>query len=66
MVKIIKRGAKPSEKVARVTCGQCGSVLEFEKKDVQSDQREGDYVKCPVCTTFIANSVLNWKTKRGT
>ena len=51
MVKVIKYGKR------RVTCNECDSVLEFEKKDISSRQtginEYEKFVRCPVCTNAI-------------
>ena len=42
----------------------CGATVEFEKKDVQPDQRDGSYVVWPQCKKWIAASLLKWKKAR--
>lgn len=61
VARIIKRGEVKTE-TAKYTCGNCGSLIEFEKSDIQGDQRDGDYVKCPLegCGSLINASILNW------
>ena len=53
MVKIIKRGQLPGERVRKVTCSQCKSVLEVKESEWEStgDVREPNVVcvDCPVC-----------------
>jgi len=58
MAKIHRRGAPPSESKYLFECKKCDSLVEFNREDVQSDQRDGDYVVCPVCLAFIAWSVI--------
>ena len=59
MAKIIERGDKHiRDNKAKHKCHKCASVIEFTKSDIKSDQRDGDYVQCPVCTTFINRSVV--------
>lgn len=58
MAKIIKRGQDPRTKPVRHTCGKCKSVIEFTRSDIHGDQRDGNYVKCPVCNSFINSSVV--------
>lgn len=51
-MKIIKMGNQtPKEKVK--TCHNCKTVFSFTNQDINPDQRDGDYVICPVCKTFI-------------
>jgi DNA-directed RNA polymerase subunit RPC12/RpoP len=35
-------------------CTRCNSLIQFCWDDVYADQRDGAYVKCPVCQVFIA------------
>ena len=60
MPRIIKPGRLPSAQVATATCGRCHGVAEYERKDVTRDQRDGDYVVCPSCGSFIAAATLTW------
>jgi len=62
MAKIIKTG-KLKVTTANYTCRTCDSVIEFDRSDVRSDQRDGDYVKCPLCNNYIDSSILHWETK---
>lgn len=52
MVKVIKYGNK-----RRVECEHCGSILEYERKDIQVVQTGmNEYekqIKCPVCEETI-------------
>lgn len=57
-MKILKRGTPPSEVVYDVTCNNCHSEIQFERKEATfgQDQREGDSwleIKCPVCDAKI-------------
>lgn len=56
MAKVIERGDVPSEKPAEHRCYHCRSLVEYERKDIQADARDGDYVVCPVCGKFIGAS----------
>lgn len=51
-MKIIRRG-NPKQ----TECSKCGSVLEYEVKDVHKQQvtmnEYGNYVTCPVCENEI-------------
>jgi hypothetical protein len=50
-MKILKEG-KP-EKPKKHKCKRCNTKFEYTKEDVKPDWREGDYVECPKCKTFI-------------
>ena len=52
-MKIIKEGIKPQDKPKVKTCSNCKTKFEYTYADVQSDWRDGDYVKCPKCGAFI-------------
>lgn len=56
-MKIIKRGAPPSEIPLQATCHHCKTEIEFVPLEAQfiADQREGDYyrIPCPVCLIYI-------------
>ena len=45
MARVIKR-PDPRPEVAIVNC-RCGGIVEYERGDVRSDQRDGSYVVCP-------------------
>lgn len=52
-MKIIKKG-NPNEKVEiEKTCLKCKTKFSYNSHDVKPDQRDGDYVICPVCKSFI-------------
>ena len=51
-MRIIKEGIKPAT-TWRIECSKCGCVFEFDNRDVNSDQREGDWVCCPTCSQSI-------------
>jgi hypothetical protein len=48
MPKILHRGRDPEKFVFVMRCS-CGTVATFERSEVTSDQRDGDYVSCPIC-----------------
>lgn len=52
-MRIIKKGNK-KEKPTKESCSKCGCVFEYLLKDIHADFRDGDYVKCPQCGSFIA------------
>lgn len=54
-MKVIKRGSVPTC-IKRVMCSKCKSELEYHRADVHSDQRDGNYIICPVCNAFIADA----------
>ncbi len=61
MAKVLEQGTKHLEiRKAKHRCDVCASLIEFDKSDVQGDQREGDYVDCPVCTAYISSNRLRW------
>lgn len=52
-MKIIQMGKDPEEAVVRESCSKCKTIFEYTQTDIQPDSREGDYVVCPVCESFI-------------
>lgn len=54
-MKIIKSGKIPSTE-KKVTCANCGTIFAYDKEDVTSDQRDGNYVRCPLCKAYIDDS----------
>jgi predicted Zn finger-like uncharacterized protein len=58
-MKILKQGKLPNPTWVR-TCGNCQTQFEYDRSDIHSDQREGDYVKCPTCTKYINHSTNNF------
>ena len=50
IMKIVKRGIDPKE--IEKTCLNCNSVLSFTKGELTVD-RNGSYVKCPVCGNTV-------------
>ena len=55
-MKIIKRGKKVLKKLNRVTCEKCGTMYDYDYKDVNGGIRDYDgtggcdpWVDCPVC-----------------
>lgn len=55
-MKILKVGNTSNINQVECTCGKCETVFIYNASDVNVD-REGRYVKCPICKTFI-NSKL--------
>jgi len=64
MARILSRGPNKADFVAVYKC-DCGSLVEFARKDVKPEQRDGDYVVCPGCRSWIAASLLMWKPARA-
>lgn len=60
-VKIIRQGKLSADEVYQAECNQCGTVLEFQRKEArfESDQRDGDalVVTCPTCQHEIWTAV---------
>lgn len=50
--------------VADHRCARCLSLIEYEQGDVRSDQRDGEYVVCPVCEAWTSTRVLTWRARR--
>lgn len=51
-MRIIEEGKLPS-KEKEMKCDNCGCVFMYDRSDIKSDQREGDWVECPTCKKFI-------------
>jgi predicted Zn finger-like uncharacterized protein len=58
-MKILKQGQVPNPTWIR-TCSNCKTQFEYDRSDINSDQRDGDYVKCPCCKAFINHSTNNF------
>lgn len=56
-MKIIKNG-KLVDKTIKKTCFKCKTKFAYTESDTKTD-RDGKYVNCPVCETFISVSYLN-------
>ena len=61
MAKIMKRAPQKTE-TARYhhKSDKCGSDIEFYRSDIHLDARDGDYVICPACESWINVSLLHW------
>lgn len=55
-MKIIKKG-EIKEKEVKETCYKCKSKFIYTPSDVEMDNRDGDYVKCPCCGAFISSKL---------
>lgn len=53
MITIIKNGHLPKDEPVQVECDRCNAIFTYTKEDINSDPREGNYVICPCCKTFI-------------
>ncbi|MCK9446120.1 hypothetical protein M0Q50_04420 [bacterium] len=53
IIKIIKKG-NIEPKSIKEKCSKCKTVFEYTNADVKPDFRDGDYVECPVCGSFIS------------
>ena len=60
MAKVLEKGNNPKKLKAEYKCSKCNSTIEFIKKDIISDYRDGDYVQCSVCGKAISVDLLNW------
>ena len=49
----MKKDRCTKAKCRRLTCS-CGTEAIFEANEVQSCQREGSWVVCPVCNSFVS------------
>lgn len=52
MMKIIKKG-KIKIREKKKTCYECRTKFSYTSMDVEID-RDGNYIKCPICKAFIA------------
>ena len=52
--------------VTATTSCQCGALVEFQKSDVSTDERDQQYVRCPDCYQIISGRVLTWINKEVT
>lgn len=57
-IRIIRRGVPPSEKIYKVTCARCDSLLAYKMEDIEvtDDYREHksfQSLNCPVCANKI-------------
>jgi DNA-directed RNA polymerase subunit RPC12/RpoP len=50
-IEIIQQGKIPNVKKKK-TCGKCNTVFSFDRSDIEQD-RDGRFVRCPVCNSFI-------------
>lgn len=51
-MRIIKEGKLPP-KEKKLKCSKCGCVFMYDRSDIKSDQREGNWVVCPTCKNCI-------------
>lgn len=53
-MKLIEKGKIPKNPEIKKTCYNCKTKFSYNSKDVNYDQREGNYVVCPVCKKYIS------------
>lgn len=58
-MKIIEPGLEFTPPTWRLRCGTCKTLMEYGHDDIQGDQREGDYVRCPNCRAWIAHTLAH-------
>lgn len=51
-MRIIKKGLEKPKEIKK-TCGKCKTKFAFTTDDIKPDMRDGDYVICPSCRTYI-------------
>ena len=51
-MKIIKQGNLTKQEY-KMTCWKCGCEALYTSDDIHHDQRDGDYVVCPCCGSFV-------------
>ncbi len=51
-MRIIKEGTPP-HKEKKQECVNCGCVFMYERSDIHTDKRDGDFVICPSCGAYI-------------
>ena len=61
MAKIIEMGVIKNF-VAQFRCPKCQTLAEFYKDDIQYD-RDGNYVVCPLCSKFLDETLLVFKSE---
>lgn len=64
-MKVIKNKLKKEndDQVKRITCENCGSILEVERSDVEIGNFGLSYVICPVCERQTFTNVDDWDEK---
>jgi hypothetical protein len=61
-MKVIKPGKIDNREYA-FTCGHCECEFIADKRDKKFDQRDGDYVICPCCGSWIDWNLGNFINK---
>ena len=54
-MKIIKRGKLKIDEVVH-HCRKCDTAFSYSRKDEIIDNREGNYILCPLCGAFISSA----------
>jgi hypothetical protein len=62
-MKILKEGQLPDVEIEK-TCNGCKCVFTYNGSDIQIDNRDGNYVICPTCGSFISVVDTSYKTNR--
>ncbi len=62
-MEILKKGENPKNNKYKVTCWRCETIFAYVKKEIISDQRDGDYIKCPTCGNATNHKEKNKLTK---
>jgi len=58
-MKIIKKGSLKKKEITK-SCYNCHTKFVYTEHDIKIDQRDGDYVECPVCKSFINVGYKNY------
>jgi NAD-dependent SIR2 family protein deacetylase len=58
MINIIRQGRVKKLKY-QITCSTCETEFTYEREDIVSDFREGDFVLCPCCKESIMHKNSN-------
>lgn len=54
MIEIIKEGDPEKMNPKHfLECKRCGCQFSYQREDVEEDQYDDDYVKCPTCKNYI-------------
>ncbi|MAO08104.1 MAG: hypothetical protein CL596_05260 [Alteromonas sp.] len=60
---LLKKGENPKDITFITTCG-CGTKFKYNNKEIISDQRDGDYIICPLCKSGIIHKEENKVIKK--
>ena len=62
-MEILKQGKVPDKKTKK-TCKGCKCVFTYISSDIHVDNREGNYVICPTCGSFISVVDMSYNSNR--